>query len=132
MDDFIIKGPYKPTFTPEVVLSISTKKGYIRGESYQEEPLSFYKSLIEWFDQYFEDHQVFELDIELSYINSSCSRIIVDLLKSLKEHQEKGGEIVVNWYYDAEDDEMEMMEDGEDLIAASGFDMKLVAMHIEE
>lgn len=131
MDDFIIKGPYKPTFTPEVELSISTQKGYIRGESYQEEPLSFYNSLIDWFNDYFKENQVFKLDIELSYINSSCSRIIVDLLKTLKDHQAQGKEIVINWYYDAEDDEMEMMEDGEDFIAASGFEMNLLAMSPE-
>ena len=131
MDDFIMKGPYKPTFTPEVELSISQRKGYLKGESYQEEPLSFYNSLIDWFNKYFDQHQEFTLDIELTYINSSCSRIIVDLLKSLRGHQEKGKQITINWYYDDEDDDMEMMEDGEDFIAASGFKMNLIAMSTE-
>jgi len=128
MDDLVIQGPYKPTFTPEVRLSAEEGRGFIKGESYQEEPLSFYNRIIDWFNVYFAVHHTFRLDIELSYINSSCSRIIVDLLKSLKEHQDEGKEVEINWYYDSEDDDLEMMEDGEDFMAASGVSMNLVAI----
>lgn len=128
MGDLIIKGPQKPTFTPDVHLEEHTAKGYIKGESYQEDPSIFYKQLTDWFKVYFSANHSFSLDIELSYINSSCSRAMVDLLKNFRLLQDSGKKIEVNWFYDPDDDDMEMLEDGEDFMVASSFELNFVPM----
>lgn len=126
MGDLIIHGPKIGTFTPDVRFSETEGKGFIKGESYQEDPFSFYSELSEWFDFYFKSNDTFELDIELTYINSSCSRALVDLLKQFKNFRDEGKSITVNWCYHADDEDMEMLEDGEDFMAASDFEMNFV------
>ena len=132
MGDLVIKGPQKPTFTPDVHLNEQEGKGFIKGESYQEDPSIFYMRLTEWFDAYFSKHNSFILDVELTYINSSCSRAMVDLLKTFHKFREAGKTVQVNWYYDPDDDDMEMLEDGEDFMVASNFELNLVPMEEDD
>lgn len=128
MGDLVITGPEKPTFTPDVFLNEQTGEGLIKGESYQEDPSTFYNQLVDWFKNYFANHQAFKLDIELAYINSSCSRAMVDLFKNFQEYREQGKQLEVNWFYDPDDEDLEMLEDGEDFMAASGFELNLIAL----
>lgn len=124
MNNLVILAPQKTTHTPDVHLDSNHEEGYIRGESYQEAPCSFYEEISAWFKDYFKMKDSFKLVIELSYINSSCSRSLVGLFKELRAYRLAGKKIVVDWY--CESDDSEMMENGKDFMAASQFKINLI------
>lgn len=55
----------------------------------------------------------FEVNVRLSYFNSSSTKVIYNMFRLLNEAAANGNSVVVNWYYD-EDDDM-ILEFGQDL-----------------
>lgn len=125
MESLIIRGSHGTFFTPEVNF---TPEGIceIAGESYLEESFKFYNDLIEWINQYFEEEKKsIQLSFRLTYFNTSSSRAILELLNALKQHQDEGKEIILNWYYPEPDiDEMRM--EAEDYMDETGLEMNLI------
>ena len=52
----------------------------------------------------------------MSYYNTSSSKYLIQVLKSVKHVMEYGVTLTVEWHYEEGDDKM--MEDGEDLAEA--------------
>jgi hypothetical protein len=126
MENLVIKGSHGTFFTPNVTFSTSGICE-ISGESYLEESFEFYDNLIKWIDQYFnEGGNSIQLSFKLTYFNTSSSRAILDLLTSLKRHQEDSKDVTVNWYYpDPDNDEMRM--EAEDYIDETGLEINLIS-----
>jgi len=77
----------------------------IEGRSIPENPNEFYEKILDWIDDYYLDPQKkSRFDINLEYINSGSSKFILSLFRKLKEYYDRGNDLVVNWYYE-EDDE---------------------------
>ena len=130
MESFIIAGEDKPIFTPEVIMDIASGKCSIKGESYLEEPFKLYEDILGWLHQFAENHsgKPIVLDIELTYINSTSSRAILDLFRGLADMKEAGKNIDVRWRYpEGDDDFNEIREEGEEFIDESGLDIELVS-----
>jgi hypothetical protein len=129
MENLSIKGSHGTFFTPTVNFSASGVCE-ISGESYLEESFEFYDGLIKWIDSYFgEGAKSIELSFRLTYFNTSSSRAILDLLTSLKRHQDSGRDVTVNWYYpDPDNDEMKM--EAEDYIDETGLEINLISYPI--
>ncbi|NLN30763.1 MAG: DUF1987 domain-containing protein, partial [Bacteroidales bacterium] len=53
-----------------------------------------------------------EVDIRLEYFNTSSSKCILDVFKKLEAIHKAKNEVIVNWYY--EEDDEDMLEAGED------------------
>jgi hypothetical protein len=110
-------------FTPELSFDLSNKKFTFKGVSRPEDVFKFYEPAIEWLkelDQNLLTHSdtkynITNIDIEfrLSYFNSSSSKMILLILEALVKIQQKGVEIIVDWYYDENDEQM--YDDGMDL-----------------
>jgi hypothetical protein len=99
--------------TPEINFNHQTGVLIIKGKSFPENPLEFYRPILEWLDNYSQNPQkLTQMNIHFEYLNTSSSKWLYDLFKILKIIIVKGNQVVVNWYYD-EDDE-DMMETGED------------------
>jgi len=101
--------------TPKIVLNPDNGVMQICGKSYPENTFEFYKPMMDWFENYFENaaKDVTLINIEITYFNSSSSKLLFDffdLLDAQKEHHN----IEVNWIYDAENESAE--EAGEDFI----------------
>lgn len=78
----------------------------ISGESYMEETYKFYEPVIAWLQNYtFEKRQVV-LNIKLTYFNTSSSRFILEILYTLREYKNRGGNVEINWYYKKDDPDM--------------------------
>lgn len=131
MENFVLKGDDKPVFMPEIELNAGSGACYIAGESYLEEPFKLYESVLQWFKDYFSKEKgALALSIRLSYINSTSSRAILELLRGLKVLQESGHALTINWMYpSSEEDFNEIREEGEDFIDESGAQMNLVEYH---
>ena len=123
MDDLIIKTTDNPKFSPDVNLHFVSGEGSIQGESYQEDSRDFYTRIATWFDNYFQQKDAFKLSVDLSYINSSSGRALVELFEALLVHKKKGKKIDVVWYFEGDIDRDEVLDDVEDMILASGFDL---------
>lgn len=125
MDDFVIKGSHKDYFIPSVNFNSQTGICELSGESFLEDTIEFYNPLIKWLKDYTgEIKKPLAFIIKLTYFNTSTSRCILDMLNVLKDYEEEGGEVVINWHYDEKDVDME--EDIEDYMIDTGLDINLI------
>jgi hypothetical protein len=86
----------------------------MKGKSIPENSVIFYKPVFEWLDNYIQNPAPkTSLSIQLDYFNTSSSKCIVDIFKKLELISKNGkGEVIINWLYDENDDDM--LEAGED------------------
>ena len=131
MDNIEIQGSSDTYFTPTVNFNASTGKCSIYGESYLENSFEFYDRLSSWFKQFFQESDNLQLDFKLTYFNTSSSRAIADMLRTLKEYQDSGKTVVVNWHYPEPDDD-ELRMEAEDFIDETGVNMNLVEYELED
>jgi hypothetical protein len=127
MENLEIQGQLSTFFTPSVNFSAETGICELSGESYLEDAFQFYDVLMNWINQYFaEGNSEIEMNIRLTYFNTSSSRAILDLLRLLKNYQDsRDYKVIVNWYYPNPDYD-EMKAEAEDYIDETGLVMNLI------
>lgn len=119
MDDIRIEGSPK---TPTVNFIAQEGVLDIKGRSIPENSIEFYKPLIDWIESYSKSPQSkTTVNIQLEYFNTSSSKCILDLFKKLEA---VNNEIVINWYY--EEDDEDMLEAGEDYDAIINIPFKMI------
>ena len=130
MENLEIKGQLSTYFTPNISFNASTSICEISGESYLEDSFEFYDRLIKWVDDFFsEGAKTITVNFRLTYFNTSSSRAILDFLRNLKKHEEKGKTVTVNWYYpDPDYDEMQM--EAEDYMDEVGIHINLISYKV--
>ena len=122
--DIHIVGEKKHFFTPSVNFSFADGYCEIMGYSYHEEPYEFYQPLCEWIKHFFTKKDSLIFSFRLSYFNSGTSKCILNLLFLLKSYQQDNKNVIVNWYYEAYDDDM--YEEAIDFINDTGLDMNII------
>jgi hypothetical protein len=103
----------------------------IKGRSIPENSIDFYRPVVEWLDKYAENPaEETVVNIQLEYFNTSSSKCILDVFKKLETVYKKNGEkgVVINWYY--EEDDEDMLEAGEDYQSILKIPFKMI--EIEE
>ncbi len=101
--------------TPYVMLDTSVELFEIKGRSSPEVSINFYSPIYD----YLESADVhgsggdFTANFALEYFNTSSTKCLLGILKRLANFQDKGKTVVVNWYY--EEDDEDVLEIGEDL-----------------
>ena len=110
MEPITIEGTAK---TPTVKFEASTGTMEIKGRSIPENSIEFYKPLVDWLDEYanIAKDQI-QVNIQLEYFNTSSSKCILDVVKKLEAINKGAGDVIINWYY--EEDDEDMLEAGED------------------
>lgn len=125
LQDIIIEGSHKNFFTPNVNFNVQTGICELSGESFLENTLEFYQPLIDWLKTYTNEvKRPMAFIIKLTYYNTSTSRCLLDILNILKEYEDNGGEVLVNWHYDENDTDMQ--EDIEDYMIDTGLKINLI------
>ena len=126
MKNIEIEGSPK---TPEINFSADSGIIEIKGRSIPENSIEFYKPMIDWLEEYATVPQSKTLvNIQLEYFNTSSSKCILDVFKKLEVISKNGNEVVVNWYY--EEDDEDMLEAGEDYQSIIRIPFKMI--EIEE
>jgi len=120
-----IEGQKGTFFVPHVKFDADTGYCLLEGESYLEDTWTFYDSLLQWLKSYTEDKKPVNLDLKLTYFNTSSSKGILDILKFLKQYETNGGEVTVKWYYPEDDDDN--YEEAEDFREDTGLDLEIIA-----
>ncbi len=110
MEHISIEGSPK---TPTVKFDASEGIVEIKGRSIPENSIEFYKPLVDWLEEYKKDPlPLTKVNIQLEYFNTSSSKCILDVFKKLEAIHKAKHDVVVNWYY--EEDDEDMLEAGED------------------
>jgi hypothetical protein len=96
LNNLIIEKTYS---TPYINFSSDTGKLMISGESFPENASRFYTPILQWIREYISetDSQETEMVIEVSYFNSSTSKVFLNIFGILEEAVEEGKDITVNW-----------------------------------
>lgn len=122
MEDLKIEGTPK---TPTIEFNPSTGYLLVRGRSIPENSIEFYKPLIDILEAYDKSAQSnTKVDIQLEYFNTSSSKCILDVFKKLEGINSGNSEVVINWYY--EEDDEDMLEAGEDYQAIINVPFKMI------
>ncbi|MDB4533352.1 DUF1987 domain-containing protein [Vicingaceae bacterium] len=127
MADLNLEGSPK---TPTIEFNSGSGYLLIRGRSIPENSIEFYKPLIESLEAYNNDSQSnTKVDIQLEYFNTSSSKCILDVFKKLEAINSGNSEVVINWYY--EEDDEDMLEAGEDYQAIINVPFKMIEVEEE-
>lgn len=127
MADLKLEGSPK---TPTIEFDSGTGYLLIRGRSIPENSIEFYKPLIEALESYNSNTQSnTKVDIQLEYFNTSSSKCILDVFKKLEAINSGDSEVVINWYY--EEDDEDMLEAGEDYQAIINIPFKMIEVEEE-
>ena len=110
MESISIEGTPK---TPVVNFDAHTGIVEIKGRSIPENSIEFYRPLVEWLEEYSKEPlKLTTVNIQLEYFNTSSSKCILDVFKKLESIKKAKNDVVINWYY--EEDDEDMLEAGED------------------
>jgi hypothetical protein len=120
-----IEGEKGTFFTPHVSFNAETGVCLLEGESYLEDTWEFYERLQQWLKSFIQENRPIVFNFKLTYFNTSSSKGILDLLKTLKNYENKGGSVKVTWFY-PEDDE-DNLEEAEDFKEDTGLNIQFVA-----
>jgi hypothetical protein len=126
MDNISIEGTPK---TPAVNFNYDKGVIEIKGRSIPENSIEFYKPMVDWLDNYASAPKPkTEVNIQLEYFNTSSSKCILDVFKKLEAIHKADNDVLVNWYY--EEDDEDMLEAGEDYQSIIRIPFKMI--EIEE
>ncbi len=99
--------------TPTIVMNPDSGVIDIKGRSIPENSIEFYKPIVDWLDEYAGSPAAKTIvNVQLEYFNTSSSKCILDVFKKLEVLKKNQNDVVINWYY--EEDDEDMLEAGED------------------
>ncbi len=108
MENLVIEAT---TYTPDIILDVNGTISMV-GKSYPENTFDFYAPVMEWVENLFETKpEKVTVDMEITYFNSSSSKLFFDFFDLLEERSDDCT-IEVNWIYDKENESA--YEAGED------------------
>ena len=123
--NIVIKGNKRIDITPSVNFNAQTGVCKISGESHHQNDRDFYLPLVQWIRNYAQTGRPLEFNFKLIYFSTASSKQIQLLIETLKQYEQNGGKVTVNWYYPEDDDEI--LEEAEDYIHTTGLEMNLIS-----
>lgn len=104
MVDYIKEGTVD---RPSITLKSRTGICEFKGRSIPKDAGEVYKPVFDWFNTYFENAQEKTiLNFKLEFINSGSSKLIFDILTKFKTLIDNGKELIINWYYCNNDEDI--------------------------
>ena len=77
---------------------------YLSGESYPENPILFYHSIMEWVNQKIEQEEMVEMVFSLTYLNTKSLKMISDIFSSLNKYDlMHPNKVNITWFHDEND-----------------------------
>lgn len=95
----------KTRTTPYVLIDEAKEYMRFEGECYLEDIIGFFKDIHEWLENYLASNSAnLTFDCALEYFNSSTTKLLYNMLRSMDEHYDENHHLVVNWIVAADDD----------------------------
>lgn len=109
--------------TPMINGNIEEGRIIIRGRSYPESTVGFYKEFEKWLTDFYElAPDKIRVTLDLEYFNTSTTAVLYEMIQRLSQLKDNHN-IVVTWIFD--EDDMEMIDKGQDLQRLLGEMIKL-------
>jgi len=92
-------------FSPKVRL----RKGRLKmeGRSVLNDPKPFFQPLFSWVDEYIARNPgSTRIDLRFEYINTSSTKWLYEILKTIKQKKAFQDDLQINWYYESGDEDM--------------------------
>lgn len=90
---------------PRVYLNAEKNEVSIEGRSYMENPQVFYEPIILWMKSYLISlNQSSVLVLKIDYLNTSSTKMIMDILDLWEKAFKEGKAVSICWYYDPAND----------------------------
>lgn len=128
MRDLVLEKQKKEFYTfPDVNFNADNGECRIEGESFMENAKEFYQPIFDWLDEFHktDSGSTLQMNINLSYYNTSSSKALYKLIHQLKEFSEDGRKVEINWRYASSDREME--DDIMDLQIETGININMIS-----
>ena len=102
--------------TPEINFDVENSTFEISGKSMPEDSVDFYMPIMDWVEE-FAVRPVSEarFKVKLIYFNTASSKMILEIIKKIGK---AGANVIIEWYYSDDDEDME--EVGEHLQSILG------------
>ncbi|MFO7828466.1 MAG: DUF1987 domain-containing protein [Bacteroidales bacterium] len=120
------------TFTPEINFDIDNNTLSFLKVSKPANALEFYQPVFEFLDN-FEKERVkskvvkeLVVDFKFDYFNTATAKILYELLEKFKRIKEQGVNIIINWFYHKDDDDL--LEEGQMMSEAVGLDFQYITI----
>jgi len=98
--------------TPSIIFDPESETLYIAGESYPENSFDFYAPVVDWLKKTLHRSSKFTLDISITYMNSSSTKCLLDIMDIMEDAFSSAADIRIIWRYDKENPRSyEMAED---------------------
>lgn len=111
--------------TPSIYFNPKNRLLDIRGKSTPENPLAFYNHVYSSIDKYhYLGNSEITVNFAFEYFNTSSSKCLFMMLKKFVELNNSGKKVVINWYYEIDDEDM--CEAGEDLSDIFNFEFNFI------
>jgi len=115
--------------TPSIKLDAESGLVEIKGRSIPENSIEFYNPLIDWLDKYAKNpKESTNVNIQLEYFNTSSSKCILDVFKKLETIFNAGKNVIINWHY--EEDDEDMLEAGDDYQSIIKIPFKMIEIEM--
>lgn len=109
--------------TPSILFDYARNYFEIRGNSYPENIMEFYKPVFAWLNEFFEtcEEKNVMFNIDLTYFNSGTSRVLMEICDILDQASaSRGNQITLNWVYEEDDEDSldfaDMLQDSNELL----------------
>ncbi len=94
--------------TPNVILDAESNIIEFSGRSLPEDVVTFYAPVLEWIEEYAKSpNPKTEVIFRLEYFNTASSKVLLDILLKFEDILNNGNEVVVQWYFQEDDEDME-------------------------
>lgn len=113
MDKLVIEATRS---SPAIEFDAETGRLWIKGESYPENAAAFYAPVFAWLKEFLANlaaDAAMQVDLEILYLNSSSTKVLLNFLDLLEQTAQHGVSVVVNWHYDPDNEAI--LECGQDL-----------------
>lgn len=122
--DYLIK----PTaITLGISLKMESRSFEINGVSRPESAVVFYEKVIQLLDYYLKTgYHSLSVAFKLSYFNTSSASCLYELMMRLKQLQDQGMNLKVNWYYKIDDEDM--LLSGRNFSSYTQLNMRLIPL----
>ena len=122
MDTININGTLK---TPAIITDPNQGLIDIKGRSNPENSVAFYKPLFDWLVEYVKEPlDSTTVNIQLEHFNTSSSKCILEVFKKLEYIKKVNKDVIVNWYYEKNDEDI--LEAGENYEAMTNLPFKMI------
>jgi hypothetical protein len=116
--------------TPLVNFDNKTGVMFLKGMSCSENSLEFYRPVLDWVERYGKSPlDSTTVNIEFKYFNTSSAKCILDVLEKFANIYNMGNNVVFNWHYEKNDEEM--LEAGENFSEILGIPFNIREIEVD-